>query len=168
MANTKQVRAWARSQGMKVGQRGRLHPTVIAAYTKANGLGHSTPSDPPTSGTPKPQKVDATPAVILRWGHKNGFPGAQKVGKKLRAAFEARSKAPVVKADAPDNVGTKKEVVGADGMIWSSNKCGYCYSGHNVRPADSHGLCKGTTRTAKRGWKCDCTHPAHKEGIKAA
>lgn len=168
MANAKQIREWARSQGIEVGQRGRLHPSVIAAYTAAHGLGRSTPLDPPTSETPKAQKVDATNSVILRWGHKNGFKGAQRVGKKLRAAFRARSTTPVVETAPPENVGTKKEIVGADGLIWSSNKCGFCYSGHQTRDAASHRLCKGTTRTAKRGWKCDCTHDAHKEGVLAA
>lgn len=28
------VRAWARSKGMEVGARGRIHPDVIAAYNK--------------------------------------------------------------------------------------------------------------------------------------
>lgn len=29
------IRAWARGRGMKVGERGRLHPTVLKAYKEA-------------------------------------------------------------------------------------------------------------------------------------
>lgn len=35
--NAKEVRAWAKVNGHKVGERGRIHPSVISAYVKANG-----------------------------------------------------------------------------------------------------------------------------------
>ena len=38
-SSSKEIRAWARAQGLAVGERGRLHPNVIAAYNTAHGEG---------------------------------------------------------------------------------------------------------------------------------
>jgi hypothetical protein len=37
MATTAEIRAWAREAGVKVGERGRIHPDVIKAYEDAHG-----------------------------------------------------------------------------------------------------------------------------------
>ena len=47
---TAQLRAWARAQGMEVGDRGRLSPAVLEAYAAA----HAAPDAAPDPAPPAP------------------------------------------------------------------------------------------------------------------
>ncbi len=155
MADSKEIRAWARSQGIEVGQRGRLHPTVIAAYEREN-LSPSTRAtvergiaDSAAGRTSDLGDFKASNATILRWAVKNGYPGAKRVGKRVRTAYENRGSAPPL--DEVEEIGTET----APGTVGKA-KCQYCfYSGR-------HEYCPGIVRTAKRAWECECQHESHK------
>lgn len=54
--DAKAARTWARSQGMTVGERGRLHPNIISAYLSANG-GTSKPVSLVKTEKPKPVRT---------------------------------------------------------------------------------------------------------------
>lgn len=55
--DAKAARAWAKAQGMAVGERGRLHPTVISAYVAANGAPVTLAKTPEQKAAAKPVRT---------------------------------------------------------------------------------------------------------------
>jgi hypothetical protein len=167
MATPAEIRVWARENGIEVGQRGRLHPDVLAKYTKAQDDQASRPEITKTATKTKlveQSLPDSDRDVILAWAHTHGYPDAQKVGKKIREAYtRALHYAPVEIATVAESSTSVK----------TGHKCGFCYGfDHNIRqivsaPESRHVYCQGTVRTGRRSWTCECKHPIHKKEVEA-
>ena len=63
-APTSEIRRWARTQGMTVGDRGRLPPGILAAYAASRGQSQS-PTTPDGHGD-KHQLADSGNKVAVR------------------------------------------------------------------------------------------------------
>jgi hypothetical protein len=84
-----EVRQWARNKGMEVGERGRLSPDLLAAYSAAHG-------GPPVT---KPAKKATKKAPTKKSAAKKA--GAKRATSPTRKAPAKASSAPRVAAESP-------------------------------------------------------------------
>lgn len=64
--STSEVRTWAREQGLPVGDRGRLSPDLVAAYSSAHGEGVERQDAPAHQHAPRPS-ISRTVKAKARW-----------------------------------------------------------------------------------------------------
>lgn len=83
--DTAAIRAWARENGYKVNDRGRINADVIKAYTDRDR-----PASPESPGQVAPvpeQGADATDEEIAAWWSSKGYKPQTKVNGLMRAQF---------------------------------------------------------------------------------
>lgn len=97
-----ELRSWARAQGMDVGERGRLSPDVLEAWTHAHGRGGAPASPATTKGPAKAVAVKkVTPSAVKKAPAKKA-PAAKAPARAVKAAVPAaKAAAPAAKAAAP-------------------------------------------------------------------
>lgn len=92
MADTATVRQWAREQGFRVGDRGRLSPDVVAAFEAAHGAGGGSGSGASRGRSGRtPARTPAKRSAARSTPARAGSPAAERRGSAGGRTVHART-----------------------------------------------------------------------------